>query len=75
MKMILVSEDALESIKRMAQEDAKDAAMFRALKARLNARMTPANDSWSIVATDPMYGDSKTVHDWETRIAAMQAKP
>ena len=32
MKMILVSEEALDSIKRMAEEQSKDAARYRYLK-------------------------------------------
>lgn len=36
MKMIEVSEDALESIKRMAEQDAKDAARWRWARDRLS---------------------------------------
>ena len=46
MAMIQVSEDALESIKRMAEQDAKDAARYRWLREGLQLNMA---DSYDII--------------------------
>jgi len=76
MNMILVSEDALDSIKRMAQEDAKDAARLRMLFERLE---DDGHAYWLPEFCAKEYGPGPrvepTMDEFRARIDAMQAKP
>jgi hypothetical protein len=77
MKMIEVSEAALESIKRMAQEDAQDAARYRWLRDNSACQwdhpivVSQSKGDWGMRYVGPLTSSSLDA----AIDAAMQAKP